>query len=248
MLKLTQELFGADDPELARGASRGAAWRRCSTSSSTSTRSPTTGAPTRPTTSRRSSPTPTIDGEPIGDAGGDLGYYVIIATAGHDTTARRWPAGCTRCIEHPDQLQRLQDDPSLIPTAVDEIIRWVSPVKHFMRTATTTTSCAACRSEPGDVGAAVVPVGQPRRGGLRRPDPLRRRPRPEQAPRLRLRRALLPRGASRPDGAQGAAYASCSRGCARSSSPASRATCRPSSSAARSTCRSATRSSSGQFR
>jgi cytochrome P450 len=39
-------------------------------------------------------------------------------------------------LEHPDQLQRLMDDPSLVPTAVEEMIRWASPVKQFMRTAT----------------------------------------------------------------------------------------------------------------
>ena len=38
-------------------------------------------------------------------------------------------------LEHPDQLARLRDDPALVPTAVDEMIRWVSPVKHFTRTA-----------------------------------------------------------------------------------------------------------------
>ena len=54
MLKLTQELFGTVDPELgAATGPRRRAWRRCWSSSSTSRSSPTTGAPTRPTTSRR---------------------------------------------------------------------------------------------------------------------------------------------------------------------------------------------------
>lgn len=39
-------------------------------------------------------------------------------------------------LDHPDQLARLQADPSLMATAVDEMIRWTTPVKHFMRTAT----------------------------------------------------------------------------------------------------------------
>ena len=91
-------------------------------------------------------------------------------------------------------------------------------------------------------GDAVVPVGEPRRGRLRRPVPLRRRPPAEQAPRVRLRRALLPRGDARPDGAARRCSPSSCRGCARSSSPASRATCRRCSSAARRACRSATRS------
>ena len=65
-----------------------------------------------------------------------LGYYVIVATAGHDTTSNSMAGGLLALIEHPDQLARLQADPSLLPTAVDEMIRWTSPVKHFMRTAT----------------------------------------------------------------------------------------------------------------
>jgi cytochrome P450 len=65
-----------------------------------------------------------------------IGYYVITATAGHDTTASAMAGGLHALIEHPDQLQRLRDDPSLMNTAVDEMIRWVTPVKHFMRTAT----------------------------------------------------------------------------------------------------------------
>jgi cytochrome P450 len=44
--------------------------------------------------------------------------------------------GLLALIENPDQLARLQADPSLLSTAVDEMIRWTTPVKHFMRTAT----------------------------------------------------------------------------------------------------------------
>ena len=76
-----------------------------------------------------------IDGEPIGHKE-QLGYYIIAATAGHDTTSNAMSGGMLALIEHPDQLARLQADPSLIATAVDEMIRWTSPVKHFMRTAT----------------------------------------------------------------------------------------------------------------
>jgi len=65
-----------------------------------------------------------------------ISYYVITATAGHDTTASAMAGGLLALIENPDQLQRLQADPGLMNTAVDEMIRWVTPVKHFMRTAT----------------------------------------------------------------------------------------------------------------
>ena len=64
-----------------------------------------------------------------------ISYYVITATAGHDTTASAMAGGVLAFIQHPDQWERLKKDPSLVATAADEIIRWVTPVKHFMRTA-----------------------------------------------------------------------------------------------------------------
>ena len=75
-----------------------------------------------------------VDGELIG-LEAVLGYYLIICTAGHDTTSYSTAGGLHALIQHPEQLQMLKDDPGLIPGAVDEMIRWVSPVKHFGRTA-----------------------------------------------------------------------------------------------------------------
>jgi len=75
-----------------------------------------------------------IEGKPIGMLEA-VGYYVLVATAGHDTTSAAIAGGLHALIEHPDQLERLKDDPSLVPSAVEEMIRWVSPVKQFMRTA-----------------------------------------------------------------------------------------------------------------
>lgn len=135
MLKLTQELFGARDPEMARELE-----------------SPMDmGAVgeffeyfTKMTEERRANPqddvasviaTATIDGEPIGHLEA-MSYYVIVATAGHDTTSSSTSGGLHALIENPDQLAKLKADPSLIPSAVDEMIRWSTPVKHFMRTAT----------------------------------------------------------------------------------------------------------------
>ena len=51
-----------------------------------------------------------IDGEPIGILEA-VGYYVLIATAGHDTTSSAIAGGLHALIEHPDQFQRLRDDP-----------------------------------------------------------------------------------------------------------------------------------------
>lgn len=76
----------------------------------------------------------TIDGQPLGDLE-TAGYYSIIATAGHDTTSSSVAGGLEALIRNPDQLRALQDDPEKIPNAVNEIIRWVTPVRHFMRQA-----------------------------------------------------------------------------------------------------------------
>jgi cytochrome P450 len=84
----------------------------------------------------------TINGEPMPFME-TISYYVIAATAGHDTTASAMAGGMQALLENPDQLARLQADPSLIPTAVDEMIRWVTPVKHFMRNLTTTYTLAS---------------------------------------------------------------------------------------------------------
>jgi len=77
----------------------------------------------------------TIRGEPMGTFE-TLSYYVIVASAGHDTTSSSISGGLLALIENPDELAKLRADPALIKVAVEEIFRWVSPVKHFFRTAT----------------------------------------------------------------------------------------------------------------
>jgi cytochrome P450 len=75
-----------------------------------------------------------VNGERLSDH--DIAaYYVAIATAGHDTLSVVLSGGLQALIENPDQLRRLQRDPALMPRAVDEMIRWVTPTKSFMRTA-----------------------------------------------------------------------------------------------------------------
>jgi cytochrome P450 len=64
-----------------------------------------------------------------------LGYFGILATAGHDTTAAAIAGGIRAFIENPDQIARLQAEPTLVPLAAEEMIRWTTPVKSFMRVA-----------------------------------------------------------------------------------------------------------------
>jgi len=136
VLRLTQELFGASDPELSRGQNL---------EDLVEVVTDFFVYFTELTQARRANPTDDlasvianarIDGQPMGDME-TISYYVIAATAGHDTTASAMAGGLQALLEHPDQLARLQADPSLLGTAVDEMIRWVTPVKHFMRNATT---------------------------------------------------------------------------------------------------------------
>ena len=143
----------------------------------------------------------TIDGVPLTDQ--QLhGYFVLIIAAGNETTRNAITGGVHALLHHPDQRDRLAADPAgMVETAAEEILRWTSPVVQFARTATT-----GLRAERDDDprrrhGDAVVPVGQPRRAPVRRSVHVRHRPPSEPAPRVRLRRALLPRRQPRPLGA-----------------------------------------------
>ena len=80
-----------------------------------------------------------------------LGHYVIIATAGHDTTSSAIAAGLLALVEFPDQFALLQERPELIEPMADEIIRYVSPVKHFCRTAQERFTLRDVTFEPGDL-------------------------------------------------------------------------------------------------
>jgi cytochrome P450 len=75
-----------------------------------------------------------IDGQPIGDREA-MSYYIIVATAGHDTTSSTASGGLLQLLKNPEQMAKLKADMSLVPNFVEESIRWVTPVKHFMRTA-----------------------------------------------------------------------------------------------------------------
>jgi cytochrome P450 len=76
-----------------------------------------------------------IDGEYLSETD-SLNLYAVLAAAGHDTTKAAIAGGLLALIEHPDERKRLTGDLRLIPTAVEEMIRWTTPVKEFMRTAT----------------------------------------------------------------------------------------------------------------
>ncbi len=66
-------------------------------------------------------------------------FFLLLTVAGNETTRNAASGGMLALFEHPDQWHRLLDDPALIPAAAEEIIRWVSPVNLFRRTATADT-------------------------------------------------------------------------------------------------------------
>ena len=147
MLKLTQELFGGGDPDMQRKE-----------------RDPNTNVIAdffmyfnKVTEERRAHPgddlatviaNGKVNGCPLGPVE-TASYYIIVATAGHDTTSSSIAGGLRALIENPDQLKKLKENPELLNNAVDEIIRWVTPVQHFMRTATEDYTLRGRRIEQG---------------------------------------------------------------------------------------------------
>ena len=65
-----------------------------------------------------------------------LSYYFLLVVAGNETTRNAASGGLLALVENPDQLEKLRENPELIESAVEEIVRWTSPVNQFCRTAT----------------------------------------------------------------------------------------------------------------
>jgi cytochrome P450 len=139
MMKLTQEMFGGDDEEHRRGDSP---------EDLLAVLADFFNYFSALTASRRANPTEDlasaiangrIDGEYMSDMD-TLSYYVIVASAGHDTTKDAMSGGLLALIENPGELERLRQNIGLMPTAVEEMIRWATPVKEFMRTAAEDTT------------------------------------------------------------------------------------------------------------
>lgn len=136
MLKLTQELFGSTDPDNQRSFEPEDFFQVVHDFEAYFNEL---------TKARRANPTDDvaslianaeINGQPIPELDAN-GYYIIIATAGHDTTSASTAGGLLALLENPAEMAKLRADPEgLMPTAIDEMIRWVTPVRHFMRTAT----------------------------------------------------------------------------------------------------------------
>lgn len=137
LLVITQELFGSEDPDMQRqGEDREAARKELGMEFYTLF--------DEIIKDRRACPRDDLatmlanaelsDGCPLGQLE-TLGYYLIVFTAGHDTTRNALSGAISAFLDHPDQFERLRQDPSLSKSAVDEIVRWTTPVNYMKRQA-----------------------------------------------------------------------------------------------------------------
>jgi cytochrome P450 len=90
-----------------------------------------------------------VDGRPLSDPVVET-LAKLIMSAGNETTRSAISATALALAEHPDQRQRLVDDPALVGGAVDEFLRWVTPVRAFCRTAVRDTTLGGKRISRGD--------------------------------------------------------------------------------------------------
>jgi cytochrome P450 len=158
MLKLTQQLFGGNDEDMKRSEEE---------SIDSNVIADFFNYFTALTEERRKNPTDDVatvianakfNGEQIGHLEA-MSYYTIIATAGHDTTSSSTAGGVLALIENPEELKKLKDNPSIMPMAIDETIRWVTPVKNFFRTATEDCFIGEKEIKKGDSILLVYPSG-----------------------------------------------------------------------------------------
>ena len=166
MLKLTQELFGSQDPDLNRDGKE----VESADAALAALQSVVIDFMTyfnAITEDRRKSPRDDIasviangqiNGHPLGQLEA-IGYYIIVATAGHDTTSSTTAGALWELARNPDQFAKVKANPALIPSLVEESIRWVTPVKHFMRSATADTELAGQKIAKGDWMMLSYPSG-----------------------------------------------------------------------------------------
>jgi len=153
-LRIANEAFGSDDPEMKRAeGGREALVVEIF------------GYFMRVLADRRSAPredlltliaTAEVNGKPIPDLEA-LSYAAVILGAGIDTTRSALGSGIVALLEHEEQLERLRKDPSLIPTAVEEILRWTVPANQMLRTATCATEVRGVPIAKGDTLALFYP-------------------------------------------------------------------------------------------
>ncbi len=134
LLRLTNELFAADDPDLQReGDDRRQAAMAMAMEFMQLFNSIIEDRRAHPTDDLASVlANGQVKGEPMGVIE-TLGYFLITFTAGHDTTKNALASGMYALAAHPDEYQRLRENPDLVSKAVEEILRWTTPVNYMKR-------------------------------------------------------------------------------------------------------------------
>ncbi len=157
MLMLTQQMFGGQDADLSGSGMENMTPEQVVALVAGAVQSFEDYFETI-TKSRRANPTDdvasvianaTVDGKPLPPR--DMaGYYIIVATAGHDTTSASTAGAMLALAQDPEQFARVKADRSLLPGIVEEAIRWTTPVQHFMRTAAEDTELGGQKIARGD--------------------------------------------------------------------------------------------------
>ncbi len=151
MLMLTQQLFGQEDPDLQRGEVSPEVQAQVIADFNTYFGDLTASRRTEPTDDLASAiANASIDDCKLPDLE-TMGLYIIVATAGHDTTSSAMAGGLQALVENPEQLAKLRADPDQhLANAVEEMIRWTAPVRHFMRTAQADTEILGQEIKKGE--------------------------------------------------------------------------------------------------
>ena len=86
-----------------------------------------------------------------------IGYLLLLIGAGNETTRNATTGGVIALLEHPEQLRQLCEDPALLTPAIEEILRWTSPVIQFLRTATADFELSGQKIRAGDTVCVFYP-------------------------------------------------------------------------------------------
>ncbi len=123
-----------------------------------------------------------LDGEPL-PVLDLLSYYFLLVVAGNETTRNATTGGLLALIENPDEFEKLRQHPELLPVAVEEMVRWTSPVIHFARTATEDVELRGQNIRAGDLLGLFYPAANRDEQVFEEPDRFRvdRKPNPHIA-------------------------------------------------------------------
>ena len=169
MLKLTQELFGSQDPDQGRTGEMESQmgvlldfFTYFKDVVEDRKKNPTDDLATVLANAM-------VDDAPMEELD-QISYFIITATAGHDTTSATTAGGLKALLDFPEQFKKLQANPELAESAAREMIRWVSPVRHMMRTCTEDVEFHGQTIKKGESLAVWYPAANRDERAIERPN------------------------------------------------------------------------------